>query len=43
MSAAVKTTRSALEAFYATLSDDQKAKLDSSSGRGLFWRWRDRG
>ena len=43
MSAAVKTTRPALEAFYATLSDDQKAKLDSSSGRGRFWRWRDRG
>ena len=43
MSAAVKTTRPALEAFYATLSDDQKAKLDSSSGRRRFWRWRDRG
>ena len=39
---AVRTMRPALEAFYATLSDEQKARLDSSSGRGRFWRWRDR-
>ena len=28
----VKTVRPALEAFYATLSDEQKARLDSNSG-----------
>jgi hypothetical protein len=39
---AVRTMRPALEAFYATLSDEQKARLDSNSGRGRFWRWRDR-
>jgi hypothetical protein len=38
MSQAVKTVRPALEAFYATLSDEQKAALDSNSGRGRFWR-----
>jgi hypothetical protein len=43
MLAAVKTIQPALEAFYATLTEDQKAKLDSSSGRGRFWRWHDRG
>ena len=39
---AVKTVRPALEAFYATLSDDQKASLNVGSRRGRFWRWRDR-
>ena len=39
---AIKTMRPALEAFYATLSDEQKAKLDSNYGRGRFGRWRDR-
>jgi Spy/CpxP family protein refolding chaperone len=39
---AVRTMRPALEAFYATLSDEQKAKLDSSEGRGRLQRWRDR-
>lgn len=39
---AVRTMRPALEAFYATLSDEQKAKLDSNYGRGRFGRWRDR-
>ena len=39
---AVKTMRPALEAFYATLNDEQKAKLDSNYGRGRFGRWRDR-
>lgn len=39
---AVKTMRPALEAFYVTLSDEQKAKLDSNYGRGRFGRWRDR-
>ena len=40
---AIKTVRPAMEAFYATLNDEQKAKLDSNSGRGRFWRWRDNG
>jgi hypothetical protein len=39
---AIRTVRPALEAFYATLSDEQKARLDSNAGRGRFWRWRDR-
>jgi hypothetical protein len=39
---AVRTVRPALEAFYATLSDAQKARLDSNASRGRFWRWRDR-
>lgn len=34
----VKTMRPAFEAFYATLSDEQKARLDSPSERGRFWR-----
>lgn len=34
----VKTVRPAFEAFYATLSDQQKARLDSPSDRGRFWR-----
>ncbi|BAL74483.1 Spy/CpxP family protein refolding chaperone [Bradyrhizobium cosmicum] len=41
---AIKTMRPALEAFYATLTDEQKAKLDSTQGPGQghgFWRWRD--
>jgi hypothetical protein len=37
---AIKTVRPAMEAFYATLSDEQKTKLDSNTGRGRFWRWR---
>ena len=39
---AVRTVRPALEALYATLSDEQKARLDSNSHRGRFWHWRDR-
>jgi hypothetical protein len=35
---AVKTVRPAMDALYATLSDEQKARLDS----GNRWRWRDR-
>ena len=43
MSQAIKTVRPVLEAFYATLSDEQKAQLNSDRGRhGRFWRWRDR-
>ena len=35
---AVKTIRPPLEAFYATLSDEQKARLDGLPGRMRFWR-----
>ena len=42
MSQAVKTVRPAFEAFYATLSDEQKANLDFGLHRGRFWHWRDR-
>jgi hypothetical protein len=38
---AIRAMRPALEAFYATLSDEQKARLDSNVGRGKYWRWRD--
>ena len=37
---AIKTVRPALDALYATLNDEQKAGIDSSSGRHRFWRWR---
>jgi cytosine/adenosine deaminase-related metal-dependent hydrolase len=39
---AVKSVRPALEAFYAALSDEQKASLNDRSGRRRFWHWRDR-
>jgi hypothetical protein len=39
---AVKTVRPTLEAFYATLSDEQKANLNVGRGPGRFWHWRDR-
>lgn len=39
---AVRTVRPALEALYATLSDEQKARLNANSRRGRFWHWRDR-
>jgi hypothetical protein len=38
----VKTVRPAFKAFYATLSDEQKANLNVRSGPRWFWRWRDR-
>lgn len=38
---AIKTVRPAMETFYATLSDEQKTRLDSNTGRSRFWRWRD--
>ena len=39
----VKMVRPALEAFYATLSDEQKAQRNTDRRRhGRFWRWRDR-
>jgi hypothetical protein len=42
MAQAVKTVKPALQAFYDTLNDEQKARLDRNSGPGRFWRWRDR-
>ncbi len=39
---AVKTLRPALDAFYATLDTEQKARLDWNAGPRRFWRWRDR-
>ena len=41
MLAAVKTMRPPMEAFYATLDDQQKKRLDSGIGSGQFWRWRE--
>lgn len=38
---AIRAVRPTLEAFYATLTDEQKTKLDSPRGAG-FWRWHDR-
>jgi hypothetical protein len=40
MSAAVKMVRPALEAFYATLSDEQKARFDSNPRGDRAWRRR---
>ena len=39
---AVRTMRPALDAFYATLSDEQKKRLDSNTGPGRFRRWHER-
>jgi hypothetical protein len=38
MLAAIKTVRPAFDAFYATLSDEQKAKLDRGGPRRWGWR-----
>ena len=38
---AIKSVRPPLDAFYATLTDEQKKQLDSMSGPGRFWRWRE--
>jgi hypothetical protein len=38
---AIKAVLPALEAFYGTLSSDQKAVLNSKEGRSRFWRWHD--
>jgi len=40
MLAAVKTVRPALEGLYATLNDEQKARLDRSAMSGRLWGWR---
>jgi hypothetical protein len=37
---ALKTVRPAFEAFYATMSDEQKARLDSVGPRRWGWHWR---
>jgi hypothetical protein len=38
---AIKTTRPAFEAFYATLSEEQRQRLDASGPRHWGWgRWR---
>lgn len=43
MLAAIKTVRPAFDAFYATLTDEQKKSLDGRGPRGWGWhRWRDR-
>lgn len=43
MLAAIKTVRPAFDAFYATLTDEQKKNLDGRGPRGWGWhRWRDR-
>jgi hypothetical protein len=42
MAQAIKTVRPSLDAFYATLTDEQKATINSSRGGDRFWRWRDR-
>lgn len=36
---AIKTVQPSLEGFYATLTDDQKARLEGRRGSGRFWRW----
>ncbi len=36
----IKAVRPAMEAFYATLSDEQKTRLDSDTAHGRFWHWR---
>lgn len=41
MLAAVTTVRPTLDAFYASLSDAQKARFDSRSGRWRFWHMRE--
>lgn len=40
---AIKTVRPAFDAFYGSLTDEQKSKLNAtSSGARRFWHWRDR-
>jgi hypothetical protein len=36
---AIKTVRPAFDAFYATLDDQQKARLSEAGPRGWRWRW----
>ena len=37
---AIKTVRPAFEAFYASMSDEQKARLDAVGPRRWGWHWR---
>jgi hypothetical protein len=37
---AIKAVRPAFEAFYATMTDEQKARLDSVGPRRWGWHWR---
>jgi hypothetical protein len=39
---AVRTVRPALDGFYASLTEEQKALVNSARGHHRFWRWRDR-
>jgi hypothetical protein len=38
---AVKIVRPAMDAFYGSLSDEQKRKVDGNAGPGRFWRYRE--
>jgi hypothetical protein len=40
MLTAIKTVRPAFEAFYATMDDEQKARLDGVGPRRWGWHWR---
>src|SRR5690606_16345298 len=42
MRRAIKTLRRALVAFYASLTDERKARLETDRGPRGHWRWRDR-
>jgi hypothetical protein len=42
MLAAITTMRPAFDAFYAALTDEQKARLESNRNGDRFWRFRDR-
>jgi hypothetical protein len=39
---AIRTVRPAFDAFYATLTDAQKTRLDRLGPRRWQWRWWDR-
>ncbi len=38
---AIKLVRPAMDAFYGSLTDEQKRKVDNNSGPGRFWRYRE--
>lgn len=40
MLAAIRTVRPAFEAFYATMNDEQKARIDAMGPRRWGWHWR---
>jgi hypothetical protein len=39
MTQGIKTVRPAVDAFYASLTDEQKARIEGNQGGGRFWRW----